>query len=119
MRTCLQRLEKQVGPPPPEEPLLTTEALLDRILGWLQGQTYNRGIFDGDPEFRPAWSRYHRLWEKYTQGWSPLHTVWMLREQPDFEESRRRVVSIMVRVLRRQPQPFCILAEVIEPNPQG
>jgi hypothetical protein len=113
LRTRLRRLEKQVGPPPPEAPPLTTEALPDRIPGWLPGQTYNHGIFDDDPEFRPAWSRYHHLWEKYTQGWSPLQAVWMLREQPDFEDARRRVVAVMVRVLRQQASPFRVLAEVL------
>src|SRR5262245_41091962 len=74
---------------------------------------YNRGIFDNDPEFPPAWSRYHRLREIYTQRWWPLHAVWLVRERADFEEARQRVLAIIVRVLRKEASPFRVLAEVL------
>jgi hypothetical protein len=45
---------------------------------------------------------------------SPLHAVWLVREQPAFEEARQWVVTIMVRVLSEQPSPLCVLAEVLE-----
>jgi hypothetical protein len=106
LRSRLRRLEKEVGPLPDPPRALTPEELVQRLLWWLQGQTYGLGVFDDDPEFRPAWSRYHRLWEVHTQGWSPLHAVWLVREQPDFEEARWRVVPIMIRLLRQQPSRF-------------
>jgi hypothetical protein len=37
-----------------------------------------------------------------------------VREHPDFEEARRRVVPIMVRVLWQQPSPFRGLAGMLE-----
>jgi hypothetical protein len=114
LRTRLRQLERSVGPPPAPLPELTPEEIEQRLRWWLGGQTYNRGVFDAEPEFRPAWSHYHRLWEIYTQGWSPLQAVWLAREQPDFEEARRRVVAIMLRVLRQQPAPARVLAAVLE-----
>jgi hypothetical protein len=119
LRARLLRLEKEVGPAPAPPPELTAAEWAPRIEGWLGKQTYGRGTFDADPEFRPAWSHNHRLGEIHTQGWSPLHAVWIVREQPDFEEARRQVVPIMARVLRRQPLPFRALAEALERTADG
>jgi hypothetical protein len=70
LRTRLHRLEVRLGPPSDPTPLPTTEELVKRLEWWLGGQTYNRGVFDDDPNFRPAWSRYQRLWEIHTGVYS-------------------------------------------------
>jgi hypothetical protein len=62
-------------------------------------------VFDADPELRPAWSRYHRLWGVHARGHLPPQAVWLAREQPEFEAAGRRVVAVMVRVLEQQPEP--------------
>jgi hypothetical protein len=103
-----------MGPPPPPQPPLSTRELVQRIEWWLDDETYNRGIFDADPEFRPAWSHYHDLWQTYTLGYSPLEAVWLRRAEPDFEEARRRVVEIMMRVARLQPSPINALPEILD-----
>jgi hypothetical protein len=110
LRRRLGRLEERLGPPPEPEPPLSPEEvdaeLEARLQEWIGAETYNRGVFDTDPEFRPAWSRYHRLWEVHTRGYSPLQAVWLPREGPEFEAARRQVVCVMVRVLEQQPEPL-------------
>jgi hypothetical protein len=101
LRTRLHRLEDRLGPPSYPTLLPTTEELVKRLEWWLGGQTYNRGVFDGDPAFRPAWSRYYRLWAIHTGGYSLLHAVWLPREPADFEEVRQAVLPITGRVLQR------------------
>jgi hypothetical protein len=113
MRARLRRVREMLGPPPEPAPELSHEERLQGTVWWLDGQTYNRGIFDADPEFRPAWSRYHDLWSANIHGRSPLAAVWVRWRQPDLEEARRRVVEIMVRVLRLQPSPVRVLAKVL------
>jgi hypothetical protein len=103
-----------MGPPPPPQPPLSTKELVQRIEWWLEDEAHNRGIFDADPEFRPAWSHYHDLWQSYTHGYSPLAAVWLRRAEPDFEEARRRVVEIMMRVARKQLSPVKELPEILE-----
>jgi hypothetical protein len=71
-------------------------------------------VFDGDPAFGPAWSRYYRLWKIHTGGFSPLHAVWLLREPADFEEARQAVLSIMGQVLKRQPRPIEFLGRLLQ-----
>ena len=46
------------------------------------------GVFDADPDFQPAWSHYHRLWEIHTGGYSQLQAVWRWASR---RSSRRRV----------------------------
>jgi hypothetical protein len=74
------------------------------------------GVFHvagSDPNFRPAWSRYHRLWEIHTGGYSPLHAVWLPRESKEFEEARQAVLPIMGRVLLQQPRPTNLLGRAL------
>jgi hypothetical protein len=59
----LHPLAKRLGPPPEPSPELSEEGRANRLASWISGQTYNRGIFDADFEFRPAWSHYHELWQ--------------------------------------------------------
>jgi hypothetical protein len=113
LRTRLHRLEERLGPPSDTPLLPTTEELVTRLEWWLGEQTYNRGVLDGDPHFRPAWSRYHRLWDIHTGGYSPLHAVWLPREPADFEEARQAVLPIMGRVLQQQPRPTTFLDRVL------
>ena len=113
LRRRLGRLEERVGPPPAPAPAWSPEERRRRLEAWVREQTYHRGVFDADPEFRPAWSCYHRLWEVHTRGYSSLQAVWLVRQPPEFEESRRRVVAVMVRVLERQPPPLRALAAVL------
>jgi hypothetical protein len=121
LRLRLGRLEQRVGPPPAPQPLPSVEELDRGLRAWVRGQTYNRGVFDADPEFRPAWSRYHQLWEVHTGGYSPLQAVWLARPEPEFEAARRRVVAVMVRLLERQPEPLrslgVLLASAIPEDP--
>jgi hypothetical protein len=70
-------------------------------------------VFDSDPAFRPAWSRYYRLWAIHTGGYSLLHAVWLPREPADFEEARQAVLPIMGRVLQPQPRPTNLLGRVL------
>jgi hypothetical protein len=105
LRRRLGRLEVSVGPPPTPLPPPSPEDLEQRLQEGVGEQTYNRGVFDDDPEFRPAWSHYHRLWEVHTGGYSPLQAVWLVREPEEFEAARRAVVAVMVRVLAGQPYP--------------
>ena len=60
LRTRLHRLEERLRPPSAPAPP-KTEELAKGLEWWLGEQTYNRGVFDGDPTFRPAWSHYRRL----------------------------------------------------------
>jgi hypothetical protein len=89
------------------------EERMRRLECWIGNQTYNRGIFDVDAEFRPAWSHYHDLWRTYSHAWCPLTAVWVRWQQPDFEAARRRVVEIMIRVARLQPSPVHVVAKVL------
>jgi hypothetical protein len=89
-RSRVRRLTDRFGPQPAPIPELTHEERINRLLCWIGNQTYNRGIFDADPEFRPAWSHYHDLWRTYTHAWCPLTAVWVTWQQPDFEAARRR-----------------------------
>jgi hypothetical protein len=114
LRSRVRRLADRFGPPPEPRPELSWEERTERLAEWISGQTYNRGIFDVDSEFRPAWSRYHHLWQTYTLGLSPLNAIWIRREQPDFEEARRQMVGIMVRVLRQEPSPVRVVAKILE-----
>src|SRR5207249_3369557 len=88
LRRRLLRLEGRAGPEPEPAPPLTPEEFKQRVERWVGAQTYNRGIFDADPEFRPAWSRYHRLWEVHTGGYSSLQAVWLPRQPAEFEAAR-------------------------------
>jgi hypothetical protein len=105
---------ERLGPPEPPRPPMSTQDLLLRLGRWIGDETYNRGIFDSDPGFRPAWSHYHELWQRYTFAYSPLEAVWLKRAEPDFDEARRRVVEIMIRVARLQPSPVRVLAKILE-----
>src|SRR5438034_11292407 len=49
----------------------------------------------------------------YTTLFRSLHSVWLVREQPDFEEARRRVLAVMIRVLEQQPAPTRELAALL------
>src|SRR5438046_1938972 len=83
----------------PPRQQLTDQELEQRPEWWIGQQTYNRGVFDADPEFRPAWSRYHQLWavHLYEPGTSPpLAAVWLPRQAAEFEEARRRVLALMI-----------------------
>jgi hypothetical protein len=113
LRSRVRRLADRFGQPPEPRPELSGEERSKRLASWISGQTYNRGIFDADSEFRPAWSRYQSLWSAHNCGRSPPTAVWIKGRQPDFEEARRRVVEIMVRVLRLQPSPVRVLAKVL------
>jgi hypothetical protein len=93
---------------------MSPKEMVQRLVWWFEKETYNRGIFDSDPEFRPAWSHYHHLWQTYTHGHSPLGAVWLRRAEPDFEEARRRVVDIINRVARLQPSPVNWFPEILE-----
>jgi hypothetical protein len=129
LRRRLGRLEERLGPPPEPEPPLSPEeldaALEAQLREWIGAETYNRGLFDADPEFRPAWSRYHRLWEVHARGHSPLEAVWLPGEQPEFEAARRRAVAVMARVLEQQPEPLRWLGPALassvpqDPAPPG
>jgi hypothetical protein len=70
-------------------------------------------LFVGSPG-RLSWSRYHSLWSAHNCGRSPLTAIWLKVRQPDFEEARRRVVGIVVRVLRLQRSPVRVLARILE-----
>jgi hypothetical protein len=113
LRRRLGRLEVRVGPPLEPEAELSPEEVEQRLGAWLGHETYNRGLFDADPDFRPGWSHYHRVWVVHTMGYSPLGAVWLAREPAEFEEARRRVVAVMVRVLEQQPGPLQHLAELL------
>jgi hypothetical protein len=113
LRSRVRRLADRFGPPPKSCPELSGEERAKRLESWISGQTYNRGIFDADPEFRPAWSRYHDHWQTYWHVRAPLGAVWHKREGPDFEAARRNVVAVMVRALRLQPSPVRVLAKVL------
>jgi hypothetical protein len=74
------------------------------------------GVFHvagSDPTFRPAWSRYHWLWEIHTGGYSPLHSVWLPREPAEFEEARQAVLPILGRALKQQPRPTNLLGRML------
>jgi hypothetical protein len=114
LRSRVRRLADRFGPPPEPRPELSGEERAKRLADWISGQTYNRGIFDADPEFRPAWSRYHDLWQTYRHVKAPLGAVWRKRQDLDFEVARRNVVAIMVRALRVQPSPACVVAKILE-----
>jgi hypothetical protein len=114
LRIRLLRLAKRFGPPRPPRPPMSAQELLEGIQRLIGDETYNRGIFDSDPEFRPTWSHYHDLWQTYTHGYLPLEAVWLRRTEPDFEEARRRVVEIIIRVASLQPSPVNALAEILE-----
>ena len=95
---------------------LTDQELEQRLQWWISQQTYNQGVFDADPEFRPAWSRYHRLWEVhlYEPGDTPpLAVVWLPRQAVEFEEARRRVLAIMIAELRKQAGPDELLGRLL------
>ncbi len=92
----LRRLEVRSGPPPaPATPAveLTEEEIAQRVQWWLGRETYNRGIFDDDPAFRPAWSRYHELWQRHAHSFSPLHAVWLPQQPAEFEAARRAATA--------------------------
>jgi hypothetical protein len=114
LQSRLRRLTERLGAAPAASTELSPEERMKRLEWWISGQTYNRGVLDTDPEFRPAWSHYHDLWQADRQGRFPLDAVWLTRKQPDFEAARCRVVGIMVRVLRLQPSPVCVIAEILE-----
>ena len=96
---------------------LTDQELEQRLQWWISQQTYNQGVFDADPEFRPAWSRYHRLWEVHLydpDGTPPLAAVWLPRQAAEFEEARRGVLAVMIAELRAQPGPDELLGRLLE-----
>jgi hypothetical protein len=39
-----------------------------------------------------------------------LHSIWLKREQPDFEEARKKVVTIMIRVLAEHGGPTFLIS---------
>jgi hypothetical protein len=108
LRSRLRRLEENLGPQPAPPPTRSLQEYVQGFLWWLDNQTYNRGVFDEDPEFRPAWSRYNEIscvWslspENRGQPYIPLHNIWTPRPDPVVEEARLKVLPIMQRVLRQ------------------
>jgi hypothetical protein len=113
MKARLQRLHDRLGPPPPPATRLTSEELVQRLEWWLGKETYNRGVFDRDPAFRPAWLRYYEVWCRHSHGWWPLHTVWRPCLHAEVDAARQEVLAIMVRILERQPRPLRFLGDLL------
>jgi hypothetical protein len=116
LRARLARLEATLPDPLPEPEPLSSEEVLEGIEQFIHKATYNpAGVFDDDPEFRHAWTRYHRLWELHTGGYlGPLDAVWLRRTPEKFEEARQQVVGVMLRVLEHShKKPLRVLGEVL------
>jgi hypothetical protein len=51
LKSRLRRLAVQLGPPPAALDPLSPQEAMQRLEWWIGNQTYNRGIFDADPQF--------------------------------------------------------------------
>jgi hypothetical protein len=95
----------------------------ENLTWFLEAEAYpGPGIFDVDPEFRPAWNRFTELW--FDHHCSSSGGNWLAGccdfwtrapQQPEVLAAQHRVLDIMRRVLLAHPQ-YAVLGKLIPPS---
>ncbi len=82
-----------------------------------------KGLFDTDPEFRPAWDHFVSLWFHHGEGCGRAAEAWSISccdfwgrppAHPKVRTAQARVRDIMRRVLLAEPK-YAVLAKLFPP----